>query len=127
MAKGGRCEGRTHTFPSARPKENMSAHARRVVVSYPEELGDWSRDQVTSERFKTYLKRVRGEAREGTVWEEFVDTGCCGDSPDIPLRVERVEGGSALGPDTEIEFTTREGRVRSGWEVQSRSGPPKRS
>lgn len=97
--------------------------ARRVVVSYPDQLGAWSRDQIETDRFKAYLRRVHGDVREGDVWEEFVDVGCCGDSPDIPLRVERVDGGNRLGPETAVEFVPREGRVRSGWEVQSRAGP----
>jgi hypothetical protein len=101
--------------------------ARRVVISYPDELGEWSRDQLTTARFKGYLRRVHDEIEAGTTLEEFVDVGCCGASPDIPLRVESVEGPGRLGPETAIEFVAREGEATSGWEVQSRAGPPKRS
>jgi hypothetical protein len=38
---------------------------------------------------------------------------------DVPLRVERVEGGSRMGPETTIEYTEHEPRdVNPGWSVQ---------
>ncbi|MFC6726837.1 hypothetical protein ACFQE1_21165 [Halobium palmae] len=100
----------------------MSQTAARVVVSYPASLGDWSRDQLTSDRFRTYFRRTLGEVREGEEFAEFVDVGCCGNSPDIPLRIETVEGEGPVGEDTEIAFATREVGVESGWEVQSAAG-----
>lgn len=97
--------------------------ADRVVVSYPADLGDWSREQLEADRFRTYLRRTLGDLSEGEVFTEFVDVGCCGNSPDIPLRVESFEGPPRAGEGTEIEFTTREAAVESGWEVQSAAGP----
>ncbi len=101
--------------------------ARRVVLSYPDQLGEWSRDQLTTERFAGYLRRVHDDVAVGEILEEFVDVGCCGASPDIPLRVEAVDGANRLGPETVIEFVAREGEAKSGWEVQSRAGPPNQS
>ena len=109
---------------TAAPREHDEA--RRVVISYPDELGAWSRDQLESERFRTYLRRVLDEVPPGYEWTEFVDVGCCGNSPDIPLRIESVDGLAEMGPDTEIEYTTRESGpedVETGWRVQSEDGP----
>jgi len=47
--------------------------------------------------------------REGDGWAEFVSVGCCGDTLDVPLRVESVEGGDAVDEDTEFTFTERDG------------------
>lgn len=102
---------------------DMSDTAARVVVSYPASLGDWSREQLTSDRFRAYFRRTLGEVHEGMEFAEFVDVGCCGNSPDIPLRVEAVEGTGPVGEGTEIAFATREADVESGWEVQSAAGP----
>lgn len=97
--------------------------ADRVVIAYPADLGDWSRDQLTSDRFRTYFRRTLGEVHEGMEFAEFVDVGCCGNSPDIPLRIETVEGPGLVGDDTEVGFTTYETEVDSGWKVQSAAGP----
>ncbi|MFC4356930.1 hypothetical protein ACFO0N_03090 [Halobium salinum] len=94
-----------------------------VVISYPESLGDWSRDQLTGDRFRSYFRRTLGDVEVGEEFTEFVDVGCCGNSPDIPLRVEAVEGEGPVGDDTDIAFTTREVDVASGWRVQSAAGP----
>lgn len=101
-----------------------SGAARRVVISYPDELGDWSRRQLEGERFRAYLRRSLDDLTEGMVWDEFVDVGCCGSSPDIPLRVESVDGQPRMGPETAIEYVERDAAVESGWEVQSADGPP---
>ncbi|MFC6989571.1 hypothetical protein ACFQJD_14240 [Haloplanus sp. GCM10025708] len=97
--------------------------ATRVVVSYPDELSDWGRRQVTTDRFRTYLRRVHDEVAAGDVWSEFVDVGCCGDTLDVPLRVESVDGPPRIGPETAIEFAEREASVEGGWRVQSAAGP----
>lgn len=97
--------------------------AATVTVSYPDELGEWSRDQLGTDRFRAYLRRTLDEFDVGEVFEVFVDVGCCGNSPDIPLRVESVEGPARTGPETEIELVAREGSVEHGWEVQSAAGP----
>jgi hypothetical protein len=101
----------------------MSEHASRVVISYPDELSDWGRDQLDTDRYRSYLRKTVGELSVGTEWEEFADVGCCGNTLDIPLRVESFEGAAEMGPDTRIEFAEREGSVEGGWRVQSAAGP----
>lgn len=86
--------------------------ATRVVVSYDpgavdEQLHDWVGAELGRERYAAYLRRARGTAREGETWEEFVSRGC-GRPVDVVLRVERVEGGRALCPDTTIEVRARD-------------------
>lgn len=103
---------------------NGNRAARRIVVSYPDELGAWSRLQLDTDRFRAYLRRTLTDPSEGTEWTEFVDVGCCGNSPDIPLRIESVDGPPQMGPDTEIEYVERAAAVESGWKVQSADGPP---
>jgi len=101
-----------------------SKTASRVVVSHPSNLSKWGRDQLDTDPFRAYLHKVHDSLEPGTVWEEFVDVGCCGDSLDVPLRVETVDGPSVMGADTEIEYTERdEDRVEGGWLVQSAAGP----
>ncbi len=114
--------------------------ASRVVLSYPSGLSDWGRDQIGTDRYRGYFRRVLDEVRVGDVREEFVDVGCCGDSLDVPFRVERIDlgddgpGGDAEANDaevdvaavdeaTEIVYVTREGDVAGGWLVQSAAGP----
>lgn len=104
----------------------MSERAERIVISYPADLSTWSRDQLDGRIFRAYLRRKLGEVREGDEWEEFVDVGCCGSTYDVPLRVERAEGGATVGPNTEIEYVEREAcGLAGGWEVQSAAGPPR--
>ncbi|WP_416840305.1 hypothetical protein [Haloferax sp. DFSO52] len=99
--------------------------ATSVVVSFPDELSAWGRDQLTADRFVNYLKRVYDEAAPGVEWDEFLDVGCCGDSLTLTLRVETVEpaGATNLSAETDIEFVEREGSVHGGWCVQSADGP----
>lgn len=102
---------------------SSTREATRVVVAYPDGLSDWGRDQLTAPRFSTYLRRVLDTVAEGDEFEEFLDVGCCGDSLDVTLRVESVEGGAAVGPDTEFEYLARPGDVDGGWAVQSAGTP----
>ena len=113
--------------------------AARVVLSYPEGLSDWGRDQIETDRYRSYFARVMDEAAVGDVREEFVDVGCCGDSLDVPFRVERIEvdgGGDGPGDargvgvdaavvtaETTVDYETRTGDVDGGWRVQSAAGP----
>lgn len=98
--------------------------ATRVVISYPADLSDWGRMQVDTRHFRGYLRRTLGSVAAGDAWEEFVGVGCCGDTLDVPLRVEAVDGGSRVGPDTEIEYDVREAcGVQGNWAVQSQGGP----
>jgi hypothetical protein len=96
----------------------------KLVVSYPEDLSDWGRFQVEKPAFRAYLTKTLGEVHEGDEWEEFVGVGCCGNTLDVPLRIEAVEGGSEVTRETEIEYSVREAcGVRGGWLVQSAGGP----
>jgi len=102
--------------------------ATRVVLSYPEGLSDWGRDQVETDRYRGYFARVMDRAAVGDVREEFVDVGCCGASLDLQFRVARLEAES--GPvdaavvtrETVVDYETRTGDVDGGWRVQSAAG-----
>jgi hypothetical protein len=99
--------------------------ATSVTLSFPADLSRWDRDQLDTNHMKAYLKKTKGPAREGDLWEVFLDVGCCGDSPDVPLRVEAVDGEGELSEDTRIEYVEREAcGVNTGWKVQSEDGPP---
>jgi len=101
-----------------------SGTATRVVLSYPADLSDWGRSTVEGSPFRAYLSKAHETAAEGDRWEEFVGVGCCGDSLDVPLVVEAVEGGPQLGPGTGFEFVERERcEVAGNWRVQSADGP----
>ncbi len=98
--------------------------ATRVRLSYPADLSEWGRDGVDGSPFRAYLSKAHDSAAEGDVWTEFVSVGCCGDTLDVPLRVESVEGGTAVTDDTVFEFVERdEEAVGGGWRVQSADGP----
>ena len=100
--------------------------ATRVVVSYPADLSKWGRAQVDTPHFRAWLKRRGRRPEPGDVWEEFLDVGCCGDSLDVPLRVERLEGGETVGDTTDVVYEEREAcGLGGGWEVQSAAGPAK--
>ncbi|SDM97411.1 hypothetical protein SAMN04487949_3034 [Halogranum gelatinilyticum] len=97
--------------------------ATRVVVSHPTALSDWGRDQLTSDRYVNYLRKTLGRVHAGDEFEEFLDVGCCGDSLDVPLRVEAVDGGREVGMETTVEFVERDVPMDGGWRVQSAAGP----
>ncbi|WP_323171053.1 hypothetical protein [Natrialba sp. PRR66] len=98
--------------------------AARVVVSYPADLSEWGRFQIEKPSFRAFLRKTRDHAREGDRWEEFVGVGCCGNSLDVPLRVEAVEGGALIDADTEISYEIREAcGIEGSWRVQSEDGP----
>jgi hypothetical protein len=102
----------------------MTETANAVVVSYPADLSDWGRFQVEKPSFRAFLRRTRDAAVEGDVWEEFVGVGCCGNTLDVPLRVESVDGPERVGDDTAFEFAVREAcDIEGGWRVQSADGP----
>ena len=107
-----------------------SAVADRIVVSYPADLSSWGQFQVEKPAFRAFLRKTRDRATEGESWEEFVGVGCCGNTLDVPLRVERVdvgderEDGAEIGDDTAIEYTVREScGLQGSWRVQSAGGP----
>ncbi|WP_410766511.1 hypothetical protein [Haloferax sp. DFSO60] len=99
--------------------------AAHIVVSFPDELSAWGRDQLFASRFVNYLRRVHTTVAVGDEWDEFLDVGCCGDSLTLTLRVETVEpeGATKLTGDTAIEYVERDGTVHGGWCVQSADGP----
>ena len=98
--------------------------ADRVVVSYPADLSDWGRMQVEKPSFRAFLRKTRESAAAGDEWTEFVGVGCCGDTLDVPLRVERVDGGTVVDADTEVAFEVRAAcDLDGGWLVQSEAAP----
>lgn len=100
--------------------------AETVVVSYPADLSLWGCQQIDTRHFKAFLRKTKGQVAAGDVWEEFLDVGCCGNTLDVPLQVESVEGGDRMGEGTEIEYIEREAcGIRGGWQVQSEGGPNK--
>jgi len=99
-------------------------HAERVVVSYPADLSRWGRDVLEDRPFRAYLGKTLGVVSAGHEFEEFVDVGCCGDTMDVPLRVERVDGGRRVTEGTTVEYEVREAcGIDGGWAVQSADGP----
>lgn len=104
--------------------EDGAPAATRVVVSYPADLSTWGRQQLDTPHFTGYLRKTLGSVSVGDNWEEFVGVGCCGNTLDVPLQVETVEGGRRVGPDTTVEWDVREAcDVQGGWAVQSAGGP----
>jgi len=98
--------------------------ADRVVVSYPADLSTWGRQQVQTDHFRAWLRKTLDSVAVGDIREEFVGVGCCGDTLDVPLRVETVEGGRRVGPDTTLDYEVREAcDIEGGWQVQSEAGP----
>ena len=98
--------------------------ADRVVVSYPADLSDWGRMQVERPSFRAFLRKTRESAAAGDDWTEFVGVGCCGDTLDVPLRVERIDGGTVIDADTEVAFEVRAAcDLDGGWLVQCEAAP----
>ena len=100
--------------------ETTKAEAATVVLSVPRDLSDRGHREIRRDHYRTYLRRVHDAVAVGDEFEEFTDVGCCGSTMRFTFRVEAVEGGSVLGPDTEIEYVERqEGGAEGGWEVQN--------
>jgi len=98
--------------------------ASGVVLSYPADLSTWGRNIVDGSPFRAYLKKTLGRVEEGEVTEQFTGVGCCGDTLDVPLRIESVEGGPLVDESTTIEYAVREAcGIEGGWRVQSADGP----
>ncbi|MFB6141153.1 MAG: hypothetical protein ABEJ26_12050 [Halosimplex sp.] len=109
----------------SRTAEKSTADAAtRVVISYPADLSTWGRDIVEGSPFRAYLRKTLGRVEEGQITEQFTGVGCCGDTLDVPLRIESVEGGDRVGESTAIEYEVREAcGIEGGWRVQSADGP----
>ncbi|MFC7140379.1 hypothetical protein ACFQMA_11135 [Halosimplex aquaticum] len=98
--------------------------ATTVVISYPSDLSTWGRDKLDGRPFRAYLQKTLGAVEAGQVTEEFTGVGCCGDTLDVPLAIESVEGGDRVDESTEIEYAVRDScEVEGGWRVQSAAGP----
>lgn len=98
--------------------------ADRVVLSYPSDLSTWGRDILDGVPYRAYLRKTLGRVEVGQVSEEFTGVGCCGDTLDVPLRIESVEGGPRVAESTDIQYTVRDScEVEGGWRVQSAAGP----
>ncbi|MWG34593.1 hypothetical protein [Halomarina oriensis] len=96
----------------------------RVVLSHPEALSSWGRQQIATTHFRAWLGRTHDTFEEGEQFEEFADVGCCGDALHIPFVVEAVEGSGEVTRETAVEYVERTGcDFAGGWEVQSRAGP----
>jgi len=94
--------------------------ADRVVVSFrspetdPDDTDDWwvadsewLQENMTEFTYRQYLRRAHaGQVSVGDEWDEFVNCGCA--SPeDVTLRVEEIDGGTAIGSETVIEVVSR--------------------
>lgn len=94
--------------------------AERIVVSFrapetdPDENddwwiadSDWLRENMMADSYRRYLRWAHaGPVAVGEEWDEFVNCGCA--SPeDVVLRVEEVEGGTAIGSETAIDVVPR--------------------
>jgi hypothetical protein len=98
--------------------------AETVVVSYPADLSEWGRSALENRPFRAYLGKTLGTVEPGDEFAEFVGAGCCGDTLDVPLRVESVQGGTDVTEDTTVEYEVRDPcGIQGGWAVQSESGP----
>jgi hypothetical protein len=121
MRPGARRYGMSDAEPAS---DGTAAAATRVSISYPADLSTWGRQQVDTRHFRAYLRKTMGSVDVGDAVDAFVGVGCCGDSLDVPLVVEAVEGGDRVGPDTEIVYEVREAcDIQGGWRVQSEAGP----
>ena len=81
--------------------------ADRIVLSYRVEddtRDEWVRAALGEDAYRSYLRRVHGgPASVGDEWAEFVSRGC-GSPVDVTLRVDAIEDGTDLGPDTDLAF-----------------------
>lgn len=81
--------------------------ASSIVVSYAPATDAVGRE-LTRSSYRGYLRKANsGRVAAGDVWTEFVSRGC-GGTREVELRVERVVGGSTIGPETEFEFVPDE-------------------
>lgn len=106
-------------YPSASPRPDMS-DATRVVLSYPADLPERARQRLRRPYYRRYLAKTLGRVTPGDTREEFTDIGCCGSQRDVSLRVEAVEGGDRVGPETAVEYAERDAcGLADGWALQN--------
>ncbi len=89
---------------STERERSAAATATSVTVVYPPDMGDAGLEFLRRDSFRNYLTRAWDDLEPGTEFRETVNLGCCTDATKVPLTVESVEGGTTMGPDTEIEF-----------------------
>jgi hypothetical protein len=104
----------------------VEGQASRIVVSFrspetdPDEDDDWwvadsewLQENMREHTYRRYLRRAHaGPVSVGDEWEEFVNCGCA--SPeDVILRVEEIDGGTAIGVETTIDVVSRKAIVES--------------
>jgi hypothetical protein len=104
----------------------VADQADRVVVSFraPETDPDgsdgwwiadseWLAENMTEYTYRRYLRWAHaGPVSVGDEWEEFVNCGC--QSPeDVVLRVEQIDGGTAIGTETTIDVVPRKALVEA--------------
>ncbi|MFB6131392.1 MAG: hypothetical protein ABEJ28_11300 [Salinigranum sp.] len=83
------------------------ASAETVVLSYAP-ARESVRRELDARSYRRFLRTTRdGPVSAGEEWREFVSCGC-GSPQDVVLRVEAVEGGDAVGPETDFEFVPAE-------------------
>jgi hypothetical protein len=64
--------------------------------------------------YRRYLRWAHaGPVAVGEEWEEFVNCGCAAPE-DVVLRVEAVDGGTAIGSETTIDVVPRKDVVTDG-------------
>lgn len=69
---------------------------------------------MTEHTYRRYLRWAHaGPVDIGGGWEEFVNCGCA-NPEDVILRVEQIEGGSAIGSETTVEVVSRRSLVDTG-------------
>lgn len=96
----------------------MASVADRIVLSFaPSTAGgdpwsgvdtEWIVDELRGDTYQQYLRRAHGgPVVVGEEWAEFVSCGCA-TPQDVVVRVERVEGGTALGDATTLDVRLRD-------------------
>ncbi|MEF8829717.1 MAG: hypothetical protein V5A49_11820 [Haloarcula sp.] len=96
----------------------MARIADRIVLSFAPSAADgdpwsgvdteWIADELRGDTYQQYLRRAHGgPVAVGEEWAEFVSCGCATPQA-VVLRVERVEGGTALGDATALEVHPRD-------------------
>jgi hypothetical protein len=95
----------------------MAPVADRIVLSLAPSAADgdpwsggdtaWIVDELRGDTYQQYLRRAHGgPVAVGEEWAEFVSCGCA-TPQDVVLRVERIEGGTALGDATTLAIHPR--------------------
>ncbi|MHC3378326.1 hypothetical protein [Haloarcula sp. H-GB5] len=96
----------------------MAPVADRIVLSFAPSTADrdpwsgvdteWIVDELRGDTYQQYLRRAHGGAvAVGEEWAEFVSCGCA-TPQDVVLRVERIEGGAAVGDATTLDVRPRD-------------------